>query len=78
MQPPGGGLRADTEQTAPLAYLLAMWAGFLEQLRRAGWRKVAIVSVAVVVVVVLAYGVNSSDDAAGAHTLPKLHLTLTR
>jgi len=38
-----------------------MWAGFVEQLRKAGWRKVAIVTVAVVVVVVLAYGVNASN-----------------
>ena len=55
-----------------------MWAGFVEQLRKAGWRKVAIVSVAVVVVVVLAYGVNASNDAASGHTLPKLHSRLTR
>jgi anti-sigma-K factor RskA len=55
-----------------------MWAGFVEQLRKAGWRKVAMVSVAVVVVVVLAYGVNASNDAASGHTLPKLHSSLTR
>jgi anti-sigma-K factor RskA len=55
-----------------------MWAGFVEQLRKAGWRKVAIVTVAVVVVVVLAYGVNASNNAASGHTLPSLHSNLTR
>jgi anti-sigma-K factor RskA len=55
-----------------------MWAGFIQHLRKAGWRKVAIISVAVVVVVVLAYGVNASNDAASGHTLPKLDSSLTR
>jgi hypothetical protein len=50
----------------------------VEQLRRAGWRKVALGTVAVVVAVVLAYGVNSSNDAASGHTLPSPHPHLTR
>ena len=61
-----------------MAESLAMWAGFVELVRKAGWRKVAIVSVAVVVVVVLAYGVNASNDAASGHTLRNLHSSLTR
>jgi anti-sigma-K factor RskA len=61
-----------------LAQSLAMWAAFVDQLRKAGWRKVAIISVAVVVVVVLAYGVNASNDAASGHTLPTVHSRLTR
>lgn len=48
-----------------------MLGRIVEQLRRAGPRKVAIVIVALIVAVVLAYGDNSSNDAASGRTLPK-------
>lgn len=45
-----------------------MWQRLVEQIRRAGPRKVLILTVAVIVVVVLAFGNNVSDNAS-SHTL---------
>ena len=42
-----------------------MWQSVVEQVRRAGPRKVLILVVAAVVVVVLAFGNNKDDDASG-------------
>jgi len=54
-----------------------MWRRLVEQFRAAGPRKVLIVTVALVAAVVLAYGVNSSNDASG-HTLARVHPHLAR
>lgn len=42
----------------------------VEELRKIGVRKLAILAVLIVVAVVLAYGNNSTDDAASGRTLP--------
>ena len=55
-----------------------MWERVVEHVRRAGPRKVVVFTIAAVIAVILAYGVNSTNDAANGHTLPGLaqHATL--
>jgi hypothetical protein len=48
-----------------------MWGRFVEQVRRVGLRKIAIIAIAAAIAVALAYGDNSSNDAAAGATLPK-------
>jgi len=47
-----------------------MWGRVIEEIRRAGPRKIAIFAVAAAIAVALAYGVNSTNDAANGRTLP--------
>jgi hypothetical protein len=48
-----------------------MWGRIVERVRRAGPRKIAIIAIAAAIAVALAYGDNSSNDAAAGATLPK-------
>ncbi len=50
-----------------------MWTRIGREIRRAGPRKVAVIVVAAVLAVALAYGNNSTNDAASGRTLPTLH-----
>ncbi len=65
---------ADGELTAVLRQSLAMWGRVVEEVRSAGWRKIVIFVIAAAIAVALAYGANSTNDAANGSTLP--HATL--
>jgi hypothetical protein len=52
-----------------------MWRSLVEQVRRAGPRKVIIILVLAAVAVALAYGNNSTNDAASGRTLPRAMVT---
>lgn len=49
-----------------------MWGRLVEEVRKAGPRKVAVFVVAAAIAVILAYGVNSTNDAANSQTLPRV------
>ena len=48
-----------------------MWGRIVEEVRRAGPRKLAILLIAAAAAVALAYGVNSTNDAASGRTQPR-------
>ncbi|MDE3130958.1 MAG: hypothetical protein KGL16_07370 [Acidobacteriota bacterium] len=48
-----------------------MWGRLVAEVRRAGLRKVVIILVLVAIAAVLAYGNNSTNDAASGRTLPR-------
>lgn len=52
-----------------------MWGKVVEEVRRAGLRKIAIIAVLAAIAVLFAYGNNSTDDAASGRTLPKVVLS---
>lgn len=47
-----------------------MWARLVEEARKAGPKKLAIIAVLIVISVLLAYGNHSTDNAASGRTLP--------
>lgn len=49
---------------------LAMWERLVEEVRRVGPRKIVILALAAAAAVALAYGVNSTNNAANGSTLP--------
>ncbi len=49
----------------------AMWQRLLEEVRQAGPRKIALLIVAAAIAILLAFGANSSNDAANGRTLPR-------
>lgn len=51
---------------------LAMWERLVEQVRRTGLRKIVLFVLAAAVAVALAYGVNSTNNAASGRTLPRI------
>jgi hypothetical protein len=48
-----------------------MWGKVVQEVRNAGPRKIAIVAIVAAIAVALAYGDNSSNDAASGRTLPR-------
>jgi hypothetical protein len=48
-----------------------MWGRVVQEVRKAGPRKIAIFFVLAAIAVALAYGNNSTNDAASGRTLPK-------
>jgi hypothetical protein len=48
-----------------------MWGKVVQEVRKAGPRKIAILAVLAAIAVALAYGDNSSNDAASGRTLPR-------
>jgi hypothetical protein len=63
--------RTDAQSTARLRQLPVMWGKVVQEVRRLGPRKIAIFAIAAAIAVVLAYGDNSSNDAASGRTLPR-------
>jgi hypothetical protein len=51
-----------------------MWGKLVQEARRAGPRKIAILAVLAAIAVALAYGDNSTNDAASGRTLPRAML----
>jgi hypothetical protein len=51
-----------------------MWGKLVQEVRKAGPRKIAILAVLAAIAVALAYGDNSSNDAASGRTLPRAML----
>jgi hypothetical protein len=51
-----------------------MWRSVLEELRRAGPRRIAIIAILGAVAVVFAWGNHTSDSAASGATLPRTSL----
>ncbi|HEX3618521.1 MAG TPA: hypothetical protein VHU61_18385 [Solirubrobacteraceae bacterium] len=51
-----------------------MWGKLVYEVRKAGPRKIVILVVLAAVAVALAYGDNSSNDAASGRTLPRAML----
>jgi hypothetical protein len=51
-----------------------MWAKLVHEIRKAGPRKIAILAILAAIAVALAYGDNSSNDAASGRTLPRAML----
>ena len=49
-----------------------MWGRLVDEVRKAGPRKVLVFTIAAAIAVILAYGVNSTNEAANGHTLPRL------
>ncbi|MDE3133590.1 MAG: hypothetical protein KGL15_05965 [Acidobacteriota bacterium] len=49
-----------------------MWSRVLEEARKAGPKKLAILAVLIVIAVLLAYGNHSSDNAASGRTLQRV------
>ena len=54
-----------------------MWERLLAELRRVGLRKLLIIAAVAAIAVVLAYGNNSTNDAASGRTLPRMAVTMT-
>jgi hypothetical protein len=52
-----------------------MWGRVVQEVRKAGPRKIAILLVLAAIAVALAYGNNSTNDAASGRTLPRAVLT---
>ena len=50
------------------------WQQLVEELRKAGPRKILIVTVVAIIVIVIAFGSNYGMNAS-AHTLPAVHAT---
>jgi hypothetical protein len=48
-----------------------MWAKLVQEVRKAGPRKIAILAIVAAIAVALAYGDNSSNDAASGRILPR-------
>jgi hypothetical protein len=48
-----------------------VWQRLLEEVRQAGPRKIALLILAAAIAILLAFGANSSDDAANGRTLPR-------
>lgn len=48
-----------------------MWGKVVEEVRRAGPWKIAVIVVVAVIAVIFAYGNHSSDGAASGRTLPR-------
>ena len=48
-----------------------MWGKVVQEVRRVGPRKIVIFAIAAAIAVALAYGDNSSNDAASGRTLPR-------
>jgi hypothetical protein len=51
-----------------------MWGRVVQEVRRAGPKKVAIIAIVAALAVVFAYGDNSTNDAASGKTLPRVVL----
>jgi hypothetical protein len=51
-----------------------MWGKVVHEVRKAGLRKIAILAILAAIAVALAYGDNSSNDAASGRTLPRAML----
>ncbi|HWE59773.1 MAG TPA: hypothetical protein VG228_08785 [Solirubrobacteraceae bacterium] len=51
-----------------------MWGKLVQEARRAGPRKIAILAVLAAIAVIFAYGNNSTNDAASGRTLPRTAL----
>jgi hypothetical protein len=51
-----------------------MWGKVVQEVRRVGPRKIVIFAIAAAIAVALAYGDNSSNDAASGRTLPRAML----
>ena len=54
-----------------------MWRRGVEEVRKAGPRKIAVICILAAIAVVFAYGNNSTNDAASGQTLPQVQLTAT-
>ena len=52
-----------------------MWGKVVGEVRRAGAKKIAIITIVAVIAVIFAYGNNSTNDAANGKTLPKAALS---
>ena len=50
-----------------------MWQNLLQQIREAGVRKIVILIVAAIIAILLAFGANSTNNAATGRTLPAAH-----
>jgi hypothetical protein len=48
-----------------------MWGKVVQEIRKAGPRKIVFLAVVAAIAVALAYGDNSSNDAASGRTLPR-------
>lgn len=47
------------------------WGKVVQEIRKAGPRKIVIIAIVAAIAVALAYGDNSSNDAASGRTLPR-------